>query len=392
MAWNESGGNNSGGNRNPWGNRPDKGPPDLDEVVRNLQRKLSALLGLGAGGRKPGRPGGVGAGLPGGMRGLGIGTLVAVLLVIWALTGLYRVDAAERAVILRFGRYVGTAQPGLNWRLPWPIESKQVVNIASIESFSDQTRMLTSDENMVDINLAVQFRRADPLPYVFNVRDPEATLREVSESAIREIVGRSLLDAVLVAGRQEIAARTKELIQRTLTSYRAGIEITSVNLQGVSVPEQVAPSQQDAIKAREDRERLSLEAQTYANDILPKARGAAARQIQDAQGYRARKIADAEGESQRFTKLLAEYEQAPAVTRERLYIETIEEVFRGSKKVLLDTRGTGNMIYVPIDKLIEQGKALQRDAPRESAVTVTRSGGQGAQDGSVDDRRMRGTR
>ena len=264
MAWNEPG--NNGGNRNPWGNRPEQGPPDLDEVVRNFQRKLYALFG-GKGGKTSPPRGDAGG------RGWGIGTLALVLLIVWALTGLYKVDAAERAIITRFGKYVGTAQPGINWRFPWPIESKQLVNIASIQSFTDQTRMLTADENMVEINLAVQYRRADPYLYAFNVRDPEATLSEVSESAIREIVGRSPLDFVLVSGRQDIAARTKELIQRTLKSYKAGIEVTTVNLQGVNVPEQVAPSQQDAIKAREDRERLALEAQAYSNDILPRARG-----------------------------------------------------------------------------------------------------------------------
>jgi membrane protease subunit HflK len=385
MAWNEPGGN--GGNRNPWGNRPEQGPPDLDEVVRNFQRKLYALFG-GKGGKTSAPRGDAGP------RGWGFGTLAVVLFIVWALTGLYKVDAAERAIITRFGKYVGTAQPGINWRFPWPIESKQLVNIASIQSFTDQTRMLTADENMVEINLAVQYRRADPYLYAFNVRDPEATLSEVSESAIREIVGRSPLDFVLVSGRQDIAARTKELIQRTLKSYKAGIEVTTVNLQGVNVPEQVAPSQQDAIKAREDRERLALEAQAYSNDILPRARGMAARRVQDAEAYRAQKIDYAEGEARRFQQLLAEYERAPAVTRERLYLETVEEVLRDGRKIIIDAPGTNNMLYVPLDKLIEQTQAVSREGAKPESVTVTRSVTSSPLVGEParEDRRQRGSR
>jgi membrane protease subunit HflK len=232
--------------------------------------------------------------------------------------------------------------------------------------------MLTSDENLVDINLAVQFRRANPLDYVFNVRSPEETLAVVSESAIREIIGRSRLASVLESGRTEIVALTKELIQRTLDAYETGIEVTSVNLQGVSVPGEVAPAQQDAIKAREDRERLSLEAQAYANDLIPRARGAAVRQVQEAQAYRSRKIADAEGEAQRFVQLLGEYEQAPGVTRERLYIETMEAVLGSSKKILLDTEGSGSLLYLPIDKLIEQGRREPRTEGSESTMTIER--------------------
>src|SRR5512147_1188481 len=226
MAWNEP-----GRNRNPWGNRPNQGPNDLDEALRNLQRKLSAMFGGGSGGNGAGGDGGSSAT----MRGFGFATVVLVLLAIWALTGIYKVDAAERAVVTRFGQFARTAGPGINFHLPWPIEARQIVNIDSVESFSDQTRMLTSDENLVDINIAVQYRRAEPVPFVFNVREPEATLGEVSESAIREVVGRSTLDSVLEAGRQEITSRTKDLIQRTLDSYKTGIEVTSVNLQGVSV-------------------------------------------------------------------------------------------------------------------------------------------------------------
>jgi membrane protease subunit HflK len=328
------------------------------------------------------------------MRGFGAGTVLLVLVAIWAATGLYKVDAAERAVVTRFGKFVGITEPGLRWHLPWPIEARQIINVESVEGFSDQTRMLTSDENLVDINIAVQYRRAEARAYAFNVRDPDTTLGQVSESAIREIVGRTKLDYVLEEGRQEIAARTKELIQRTLDSYEIGIEVTSVNLQGVAVPEQVATAQRDAIKAREDKERLALEAQAYSNDILPKAQGSAARQVADAQAYRSRIVADAEGEAERFVKLLAAYEKAPAVTRKRLYFETIEQVLGSTNKVLVDTEGSGNMLYLPLDKLTERRvPTLTLDEQRQSPAT--RAPAQAPAQApveTVEARRERGTR
>jgi len=366
MAWNEP-----GRNRNPWGNRPDKGPKDLDEALRNLQRKLSTMFGgSGSGSGSGSGDGGDGGRNSAVMMGFGFTTVLVALLAVWAATGFYVVDAAERGVVTRFGQYVYTTEPGLRWHMPWPIEARQIVNIETVEAFNDQTSMLTSDENLVDINIAVQYRRAEPVAFAFNVRDPEATLRDVSESAIREIVGRSKLDFVLEQGRQEITAKTKELIQRTLDSYKTGIEVTTVNLQGVSVPEQVQSSQRDAIKAREDKERLALEAQAYANDILPKAKGSAARQIEDAAAYKARIVADAEGEAARFSKLLESYERSPAVTRLRLYYETIEEVLANTNKVLVDSKGTGNMIYLPLDKLTEiRARTLTLDEQRQVPAT-----------------------
>jgi membrane protease subunit HflK len=288
---------------------------------------------------------------------------------------------------LRFGKFSEITGPGLNWRLPWPIDTRYPVNIERIDSYTDQTRMLTADENLVDINLAVQYRRADPRQYVFEVNDPDTTLQEVSESAIREIVGRSELQHVLEAGRQDIAARTKDLIQRTLAQLETGFEVTSVNLQGVAVPEQVAPAQQDAIKAGNDKERATVEAQTYARDILPRAQGAAVRQVQDAQAYRAQKIADSDGETQRFLKLLAEYERAPGVTRQRLYLETVEQVLASSKKIVIDTQGSNNVVYLPLDKMMEKGATAPKEPVREAAP-VTRV----APVDTAEDRRTRGTR
>jgi membrane protease subunit HflK len=391
MAWNDP-----GRNRNPWGNRPDKGSADLDEALRNLQRKLSQMFGGDGGNDGDGRDNGRGGSGGGALRGFGFGTVALVLVGIWALTGFYVVDAAERGVVTRFGQYVATTEPGLRWHVPWPIEARQIINVETIEGVQEQTRMLTSDENLVEINIAVQYRRAEAVAYAFNVRDPDQTLKEVSESAIREIVGRSGLDFVLEQGRQEITAKTKELIQRTLDSYKTGIEVTTVNLQGVSVPEQVQSSQRDAIKAREDKERLALEAQAYANDILPKAKGSAARQSEDANAYKARIVADAEGEAQRFVQLLQSYERSPGVTRQRLYYETMEDVLGNTNKVLVDTKGTGNMIYLPLDKLTEgRARTLTLDEQRQVPATVQpRDSAAGSETpaATVESRRERGTR
>jgi len=352
MAWNDP-----GKNQNPWQRKPNQGPPDLDEVVRRFQKWLRSLFGGGS------RPPGNGAG---GSRAFGISYVLVGLLIIWGLSGFYQNEAAERSVITRFGKYAGTTTAGFNWRLPWPIDRRTIVNITEFNSFTDRTRMLTQDEALVDINLAVQYRRADPVKFAFNVRDPEATLGEVSESAIREIIGQSKLDFVLELGRQEISARTKDLVQRTIGAYNT--EVISVNLQDVSVAEQVAPAQKDAIKAREDKDRATLSAQTYASDIVPKARGLAVSVVEGARAYKARVVADADGETSRFGALAAEYERAPAVTRERLYLETMEQVLGSSTKVIVDTKGTGNMIYVPLDKLLEQ-RGLQRQ-PVETPPTI----------------------
>jgi membrane protease subunit HflK len=359
MPWNDS-----GKNENPWQRKPEQGPPDLDEVVRKLQKRLKSLFGGGPSGPRPVRGDGGG----GGSRTPNFGYLLPIALALWGLTGFYQNDAAERAIILRFGKYVGTTQPGLRWHLPWPIETKLVINVAEFRSFEDRTRMLTQDEALVGINLAVQYRRVDPVLFAFSVRDPEATLQEVSESAIREVMGQSKLDFVLEKGRQEISARTKELIQRTIDAYKTGIEVISVNLQDVNVPEQVAPAQKDAIKAREDRDRANLAAQTYANDILPRARGLAAAQLEGARAYRERVKAEADGQTVRFAALAAEYDRAPKVTRERLYLETMEQVLASSSKVIVDTKGTGNLLYLPLDKLLEQ-----RGQPRSGTVTIESS-------------------
>jgi membrane protease subunit HflK len=368
MAWNEKNGGN------PWNDGGQQGPPDLDKVVRDLQRKLGGLFG-GRGGSGSG--GGKSAG------GAGLGVIIAVIVVLWSLSGIYKVDDAERGVVMQFGRYQTTTMPGLHWHIPFPIQKVDTVNVAAVESYKHQTRMLTADENLVIVDTVVQFRRADPIAFLFNVRDPLATLAEVSESAIREIVGSATLDFVVTEGRAEIAERTKELIQGVLDDYGAGLEVTSVNLQDANFPPQVQASVEDVIKAREDKERLALEAQAYANDIVPRARGNAARQVLDAEAHSARVVADASGESARFEALLEEYLKAPDVTRERLYLETVESVYSSTNKVLIDADGSGNLLYLPLDELL---KRQQQSLNREPVAIDT---GPGAGGGGSDVQRQR---
>lgn len=385
MAWNES-----GNGRNPWdrggGDRRGGGPPDLDRIVRDFQQKLGSILRGGRGGG--GSPAGP-ASAPGGSSLL---WLAGLLVVGWVLTGLYRVDDAEEAVVLRFGKFSSTAPPGLRWHLPWPIESVELVNVNEISPFNKQTRMLTADENIVDVDMVVQYQKAEPAKYLFRVRDPEATISDVSESAIREIIGKSKMDFALGEGRAEIGIRTEELIQQTLDEYGTGIRITKVNLQDVNFPDQVDAAVQDAIKAREDRERLAFEAQAYANDVLPKARGEAARRLADAEAYKARVTADAQGEAARFEALLEEYEQAPGVTRDRLYIEAVEEILNRSSKVFLDAGGSGNLLYLPLDKILENRGAVPSPAAGSAssrAVTPSVTVAEPAAEGEVGASRAR---
>ncbi len=377
MAWNEKGGGN-----NPWNSGGDQGPPDLDKVVRDLQRKMGRLFG-GKGGGGSESP----------STGAGLGVLIAIAVVVWSLSGIYKVDEAQRGVVTQFGRYHSTTTPGLHWHIPFPIQRVEKVNVAAVERYKHSTRMLTADENIVVVDTVVQYRREDPQAYLFSVRTPEETLGEVSESAIREIVGTSNLDFVLTEGRAEIAQRTKELIQSTLDSYGTGLRVTSVNLQDTNFPTQVQAAVQDAIKAREDRDRLALEAQKYANDILPRARGNAARQIQDAEAYRARVVNDAQGEANRFEALLNEYQKAPEVIRQRLYLETMESVMGSTNKVLLDTEGSGNLLYLPLDQLTGSPGSVLREMAAPSASTAERqSTGNKPERRSRDDLRSRGER
>jgi membrane protease subunit HflK len=373
MAWNEKGGGN------PWSNGGQQGPPDLDKVVRDLQRKLSGIFGGKSGG------GGSSAG------GAGIGVIAAIVVVLWSLSSIYKVDEAERGVVLQFGAYHATTLPGLHWHIPAPIQSVELVNISRVERYKHSTRMLTADENIIVVDTVVQYRREDPTQFLFQVRDPEETLSEVSESAIREIVGTTLLDFALTQGRADIALRTKDLIQSTLDDYETGLQVTSVNLLDANFPAQVQASVQDAIKAREDGVRLGLEAESYANDILPRARGNAIRQLQDAEAYRARVTADAEGEAARFVSLLTEYQKAPEVTRQRLYLETIESIYGSANKVMIDSEDSGNLLYLPIEELMRRQPSSSRIAAGE-ALLIEGTGPDSQTRRSGDDLRSRRSR
>src|SRR5580692_67941 len=344
MAWNEPGGEK----RNPW-NRPQQ-QNDLDDVLRNFQRRLSSLFGRGGGG-----PHGGGQGSSPGFN-RGVSSILVLIGAVWIGSGLYRVDAQERAVILRFGKYVQTTGPGYNWHLPWPIEQKRIVNVSQQYSITDDARMLTADTNLVEVKSAVQYTQPDPLKYLFKVKDVEETLVQVSESAMREAVGQASLDKAL-AFDPSITDRARVLLQRTLDNYDMGIRIISVKLGDVIVPEPVQDAQRDAIKADKDRQRYQQDAETYRNDVLPRARGAAAKEVLDAEAYRLQVVALAQGDTARFDQVLAQYEHAPAVTRERMYLEAMENVYKNSRKVIVDTKGgSGNsLFYLPLDKLISTG-------------------------------------
>jgi modulator of FtsH protease HflK len=351
MAWNQPGQNN------PWGRRPggQGNGPDLDERVKGWQRRLEALF----------RPGGARGG-----EGRSVLILVVVVAVaLWLASGIFQIKAAEQGVILRFGKLVDIRNQGAGWRWPWPIETLIKVNVASVQSSEYKSRVLTSDVNLVDLRFAVQYQLSDPKKVLFAVKDPVSTLSEVSEMAIREVVGRSELDNVLVGKtRPEITRRAKELIQHTLDTYNTGITITTVNLTDVQVPEAVIPSQRDANKALADQERFVKESQAYANSIIPVAQGAAARMQQDAEAYKSQVTAIAQGQAARFLELEQAYSQAPEVTRKRLYMDTVESVLTRAHKVLIDTKAGngsgGNMLYLPLDKLLEK-------AAREDNTTTT---------------------
>ncbi len=338
MAWNEPGGNN----QDPW-NRPQgqKGPPDLDELLKKLSRRFGGFKGGGGGSGKAG--------------GVAFGMVLAAAVVVWLLSGIYIVNDGERGVVLEFGKYAETTMPGPHWHFPAPIATVEVVDVAQFRSTQHKAQMLTGDENIVQVDMAVQYTVRDPAKYLFNVREPDLTMNQVSESALREVVGKSEMEYVLTQGRAEIAARVEKLMQEILDSYDTGLVIRSVNLQDTQPPEEVQGAFEDAIKAREDKQRYINEAEAYANDIIPRARGEALKIVEEARGYKARVINSAQGEAQRFIDLLAEYRKAPEVTRERLYIDTVQEVLSNSSKVLMGVEGGNNLTYLPLDRIIGQG-------------------------------------
>ncbi len=346
-----------------WGRRGggNQGPPDLDELMRNFNQKLGSLFGRKGGGNGE-RPGGPGLAQFGG----GAGILLLLIVLVWLASGFYIVDASQRGIVLRFGKYVEETQPGPRWHLPYPIETAEVVNVSQVRTVEigyrntvkskvpKESLMLTDDENIVDIQFAVQYVLKDPRDYLFNNRFPDESVLHAAETAIREIVGKSTMDFVLQEGRAQVTDQAQKLMQEILDRYKTGISISKVTMQNAQPPEQVQAAFDDAVKSGQDRERQKNEGQAYANDVIPKARGTAARLLQESEGYRQRVVERAEGDASRFRQVFTEYAKAPGVTRDRLYIEAMQEIMSNSTKVLIDQKGGGNnLLYLPLDKIMQ---------------------------------------
>ena len=368
MAWNEPGGS---GNRDPWGRRADAGPPDLDEVFRRLRKRFGGNSGSGnntAGGPPPALWGG----------------LLGLLVALWLASGFYMVREGERGVVLRFGKFASTSTPGLRWHLPYPVERVLRVNIGEIRTaevgyrsqarsraeadVTQDSQMLTADENIVDVKLAVQYRVKDAADYVFKVRDPDLTVQQVAESAIREVVGKSRMEFILTEGRDAVTQQAALLLQGTLDRYQTGIEVTSVNMQDAQPPEPVQAAFFDAVKAREDEQRLINEAQAYRNEVVPRARGEVARIVADAEAYQGQIIARAEGDTARFAQIAEQYRAAPVVTRQRLYLETMEQVLSRTPKVLI-SGDAGKLTVLPLDRLLSSGTTEPAATAQPAAPT-----------------------
>lgn len=352
MAWNEPGGGNK--DRDPWkSSRSDK-VPNLDEALGRLSKKMGGAFGQG-----------------GGPSAAGLGGLVALAIGLWLASGIYIVSDGQRGVVMQFGKFVGTSLPGPHWHMPYPVQTVETVDVDQYRGKQLKMPVLTEDENIVEVEVASQYNVKDPAQYLFNVRDPDGTLQDVMQSAIREVIGTRDMDRVLTEGRTEIAAGVKSRMQEMLDAYQTGLDVKSVNLQDVQPPEAVQGAFADAIKAREDEQRFVNEAEAYRNEVVPRARGAATQIVEEARGYRTRVVKAAEGEASRFNDMLTEYRKAPEVTRERLYIETMERVLAQSGKVLMDTpEGSNNVVYLPLDRMARDGA---RAAPAEatpSPVTV----------------------
>ena len=369
-----------GGSRGPQGpGGGNQGPPDLDELWRNFNRRLNELFGRRrrGGGDEPPLP-------PSSWRfGGGAGVLLALVLAVWLASGFYIVVEGQRGVVLTFGRFSQETGPGLRWRLPWPIQSHEIVNLQQVRTLEigyrnnvrtkvlKEALMLTDDENIVDLQFAVQYVVKDARDFIFNVRRPDESAMQIAETAMREVIGKNRMDAILYETQVDIANKTRDLMQVIHDRYGTGIQISAVTVQNAQPPEQVQAAFDDAVKAGQDRERQKNEGQAYANDVIPRSRGAASRLLQEAEGYKQRVIANAEGEASRFKQVLAEYAKAPAVTRERIYIETMQQILASTSKVMMDFRGPGNLLYLPLDKLMQQGgsatpsesQASQRPSP-----------------------------
>jgi len=367
MAWNEPSG------RDPWGRRPNDGPPELDEVYRRLLAGLRSLFG---GGQTGGGQGGSGQSERGSAAGL-LWVVAAVALVLLAGEVFKFVEPAERGVVLRFGSPVAVLEPGVHLRWPRPIEFVEVENVDQVRSITHHAAMLTQDENIVEVDMAVQYKVASVEAFLFNVRGPDATLRQASETAIREVIGTNVMDFVLTEGRSEVSVRTAETIQTLVDQYGAGLMVDSVNILSAKPPEQVKSAFDDAIKAREDEQRLINEAEAYRKEVVPKAQGAAARLVEEGTAYREAAISRARGEASRFTQLLGAYREDPDLTRQRLHIDTMEHVLARSSKLLMDSsaQGSQNVMLLPLEALLGGRNPVQATPPLETAVTAAPGGG-----------------
>jgi modulator of FtsH protease HflK len=346
-----------------WGKKgggSNQGPPDLEELWRNFNQKLNGVFGKRGGGDGPASP-------QPSLRqiGGGVGMLAVLALVVWLASGFYIVDEKQRGAVFTFGKQTDLTSPGLRWRLPFPIQSHEIVNLSQVRTVEvgyrntvktkvlKESLMLTDDENIIDIQFAVQYTLKDPLAYLFNNRKPDETVLQAAETAFREVVGSSKMDFVLYEGREQVAIAAQQQIQDILDRYKTGIAISRVTMQNAQPPEQVQAAFDDAVKAKQDLERQKSEGQAYFNDVVPKARGAASRLQEEAQGYRQRVLANAEGEASRFKQVLAEYNKAPQVMRDRMYIDTVQQMLTSSSKILIDAKGSGNLLYLPLDKIMQ---------------------------------------
>ena len=357
------------GNDDGGGRRPNQGPPDLEQLWRDLNRRLSSIFDRKGGG---GDRGGDRPPVQFNSRflGGGIGLLLALVVVVWLASGFYIVDASQVGLVLQFGRYKESTDSGLRWRLPYPIQAHELVNVSGVRTLEigyrgseknkvlKEALMLTDDENIINIQFAVQYILKDPVEYIFNNRHPDDAVMQVAETAIRQIVGKNKMDFVLYEGREQIAVDASKLMQDILDRYKTGILISKVTMQNAQPPEQVQAAFDDAVKASQDRERQKNEGQAYANDVIPKARGTAARLIEEAEGYKKRVIATSEGDASRFKQIYTEYAKAPEVTRSRMYLDTMQQIYSNTSKVLVDTKGQGNLLYLPLDKLLQAAGAV----------------------------------
>jgi membrane protease subunit HflK len=347
------------------GKKPDDGPPDLDQLWRDFNQRLSRLFGKRGGGGADNGDGGFNRGDIKGA-GIGAGVIAVIVAFLWLASGFFIVQEGQTAVVMTFGKYSHTTLPGFNWRWPYPVQSHEIVNVSQVRTAEigyrsnaknkqlKEALMLTDDENIIDIQFAVQYKLKNAAEWLFNNRDQDETVRQVAETAIREIVGRSKMDFVLYEGREKVALDVGQLMQQILDRYKSGVQITNVTMQGVQPPEQVQAAFDDAVKAGQDRERQKNEGQAYANDVIPKASGAASRLLEEAEAYRSRIVANAEGDAARFKQVLEEYQKAPAVTRDRMYLETMQQIFSNTTKVMVDAKSGNNLLYLPLDKLIQQ--------------------------------------